>query len=164
MTSSFKSTWVAPKNGVRCYTHFGLKSPLPFEKCVDGKRQVYIKTKVSPFFCPSVPDEFNTLRSGGAGSQSHVTEVSSVMTANVSDPATSGSANGGQQPQLTSTADTNSQQPPTQPCQMSSPPQPVSTLQHNYSNIQQPAPLVSNKIFKYNDNICWMRKVLGLSM
>ena len=96
-------------------------------------------------FCPSVPDEFNTLRSGGAGSQSHVTEVSSVMTANVSDPATSGSANGGQQQQLTSVADTNSQQPPTQPCQMSSPPQPVSTLQHNYSNIQQPAPLVSNK-------------------
>ena len=102
-------------------------------------------------FCPSVPDEFNTLRSGGAGSQSHVTEVSSVMTANVSDPATSGSANGGQQQQLTSVADTNSQQPPTQPCQMSSPPQPVSTLQHNYSNIQQPAPLVSNKKDLKND-------------
>ena len=162
--TSFESTWVAPKNGVRCYTHFGLKSPLPFEKCVDGKRQVYIKTKVSPFFGPSVPDEFNTLRSGGAGSQSHVTEVSSVMTANVSDPATSGSANGGQQQQLTSTADTNSQQPPTQPCQMSSPPQPVSTLQHNYSNIQQPAPLVSNKKIKKDKELSWMGKVFGLSM
>ena len=70
-------------------------------------------------------DGFNTLRSV----RSHVTEVSSVMTANVSDPPSSGGAGGGAGPQIA---------PPSQ----LSPPQPISTLQHNYSNIQQPAPML----------------------
>ena len=61
--------------------------------------------------------------------RSHVTEVSSVMTANVSDD---------QQQQ---------QQQQQQP--LGSPPQPVNTIlpqQHEYSNIQQPAPLMASAV------------------
>ena len=100
--------------------------------------------QLSDWFCPSnkksaltasfsrnplpqflVSDGFNTLRSV----RSHVTEVSSVMTANVSDPPSSGGGGGGVVSQLA---------PPSQ----LSPPQPISTLQHNYSNIQQPAAML----------------------
>ena len=88
----------------------------------------------------SIVEGFNTLRSV----KSHVTEVSSVMTANVSDPSTNG-GNPSQQPP-SSMANTNAvpvtsppMPPTTSACQLS-PPQPVNTLQqHNYSNIQQPA-------------------------
>lgn len=69
-----------------------------------------------------------------------MTEVSSTMTANVSDPASSGVGCNGMPPQdqaVTQATATLSNSL----CQMS-PPQPVSTLQHNYSNIQQPAPLI----------------------
>ena len=84
------------------------------------------------FFCfpPSISrilavplaDGFNTLRS----LRSHVTEVSSVMTANVSEDDAVGGAEAplGQASPL--------------------PPRPVSTLQqHDYSNIQQPAPMMA---------------------
>eukprot|EP00095_Tigriopus_kingsejongensis_P002709 maker-scaffold809_size94238-snap-gene-0.26 protein:Tk02709 transcript:maker-scaffold809_size94238-snap-gene-0.26-mRNA-1 annotation:"myosin-i heavy chain" len=78
-------------------------------------------------------DGFSTLRS----MQSHVTEVSSVMTGNVSDPSTNSadllaqSEDNGNvtEPRLIANAQL-------------SPPQPVNTIQHNYYNIQQPAPLV----------------------
>ena len=88
----------------------------------------------------SILEGFNTLRSV----KSHVTEVSSVMTANVSDPSSNG-GNPSQQPP-SSMANTNAvpvtsppMPPTTSACQLS-PPQPVNTLQqHNYSNIQQPA-------------------------
>ena len=76
----------------------------------------------------SFADGFSTLRSV----RSHVTEVSSVMTANVSDPASSG---GRLKP-----APLQQQQ---QQQQLSPPAQPVSTLQHNYSNIQQPSPVLA---------------------
>ena len=76
--------------------------------------------------------------------KSHVTEVSSVMTANVSDP----SSNGGNPSNQLPASVTSSTVAPTgavisssttAACQLS-PPQPVNTLQqHNYSNIQQPA-------------------------
>ena len=89
----------------------------------------------------SIVEGFNTLRSV----KSHVTEVSSVMTANVSDPSTNG-GNPSQQQPPSSMANTNAvpvtsppMPPTTSACQLS-PPQPVNTLQqHNYSNIQQPA-------------------------
>ena len=60
------------------------------------------------------------------------------MTANVSDPASSGGQAAAVQDQGP-VVNTNVHRTS---CQMS-PPQHVSTLQHNYSNIQQPAPLVS---------------------
>ena len=126
-------------------------------------RRSFVKrvSHFSLFFSPcsrrhiSITDEgftSNTLRSA----HSHVTEVSSVMTANVSDsPAASGAGGGGGGgsggggvdplvPSNTPSTPTHSRVAPTHQtnCQMS-PPQPVSTLQHNYSNIQQPAPLVS---------------------
>ena len=72
-------------------------------------------------------DGFGTLRSV----RSHVTEVSSVMTANVSDPPSSGGGGGGLRPTKQ---------------QFSPPAQPVSTLQHNYSNIQQPSPVLAAAI------------------
>ena len=100
------------------------------------------------FFLSSSPntDEFtsNTLRSA----HSHVTEVSSVMTANVSDPASSGGQAAAVQDQGP-VVNTNVHRTS---CQMS-PPQPVSTLQHNYSNIQQPAPLVSLAILLLISNL-----------
>lgn len=76
---------------------------------------------ISPILVFPLSDGFNTLRS----LRSHVTEVSSVMTANVSeDDAVAGAEAplGGASPL---------------------PPRPVSTLQqHDYSNIQQPAPMM----------------------
>ena len=78
----------------------------------------------------SFSDGFNTLRS----LRSHVTEVSSVMTANVSedDDMNNAVATVAEVP----LGQTASPLPP--------PPQPVvSTLQqHDYSNIQQPAPMM----------------------
>jgi hypothetical protein len=53
--------------------------------------------------------------------------ASSVMTANISDPASMMMASSGNKNNLVSAGQL-------------SPPQPVSTLQHNYSNIQQPIP------------------------
>ena len=112
------------------------------------------------FFLSSSPntDEFtsNTLRSA----HSHVTEVSSVMTANVSDPASSGGQAAAVQDQGP-VVNTNVHRTS---CQMS-PPQPVSTLQHNYSNIQQPAPLVSVAILLLisnlpNNSICLVFKLI----
>ena len=100
--------------------------------CTIGKQtnyshQVYI-------FHIQISDAFNTLRSV----RSHVTEVSSVMTANVSDPA---SSNGAPPLPETGPAHSNTNSGLTPPSQMS-PPRPISTLQHNYSNIPQPAPVI----------------------
>jgi hypothetical protein len=83
-------------------------------------------------FLSFLSDGFNTLRSV----RSHVTEVSSVMTANVSEDAADG--NGGFQHHP------HHQHQHVAPVGQMSPPQPVSTLvqQHNYSNIQQPAPVM----------------------
>ena len=85
---------------------------------------------ISPILVFPLSDGFNTLRS----LRSHVTEVSSVMTANVSedDDVNDAVATVAEVP-LGRTA---SPLPP--------PPQPVvSTLQqHDYSNIQQPAPMM----------------------
>jgi len=94
-----------------------------FVQTVQNKKNREIKRS---FFVLAFTDGFSTLRSV----RSHVTEVSSVMTANVSDPASSG---GRLKP------------PPLQQHQqqLSPPAQPVSTLQHNYSNIQQPSPVLA---------------------
>ncbi len=70
---------------------------------------------------------FGTLRSEVA---------SSIMTANVSDPQS------GTGSQNNSNTGSGGGHPPQLP--LTSPPQPVSTLQHNYSNIQAPIPTTSN--------------------
>ena len=82
-------------------------------------------SKSDKFVFVFVPDAFGTLRSV----RSHVTDVSSVMTANLSDPP----ASGGQ----------NRLKPVPLQQQLHPPAQPVSTLQHNYSNIQQPSPVLA---------------------
>ena len=66
-------------------------------------------------------------------------DVSSVsaMTANVSDPQDSSGPNGNE-PQFLPSHPPQMSVPPSQ----MSPPRPISTLQHNYSNIQQPAPVM----------------------
>ena len=88
---------------------------------------------------------FNTLRS----EKSHVTEVSSVMTANVSDPSSNGGNQTNQLPISTTSsgpvAPSSTIQPSTTTTCQLSPPQPVNTLQqHNYSNIQQPSAVLPN--------------------
>lgn len=67
-------------------------------------------------------------------------DVSSVsaMTANVSDPQDSSGHNGNMEPQFLPSHPPQMSVPPSQ----MSPPRPISTLQHNYSNIQQPAPVM----------------------
>ena len=80
-----------------------------------------------------------------------MTEVSSVMTANVSDPSTNGGNQTNQPPvSVTSSGSvpptTSIQTSTTAACQLS-PPQPVNTLQqHNYSNIQQPAAVLPSML------------------
>ena len=74
-------------------------------------------------------DGFNTLRS----LRSHVTEVSSVMTANVSEDDVHAAAAAAAEGAPLGVGETSPL-----------PPQPVSTLQqHDYSNIQQPAPMMA---------------------
>ena len=94
-----------------------------------------------------ITEGFNTLRS----EKSHVTEVSSVMTANVSDPSSNG-GNQASQPPISVTSSgpiapsTTIPTSTTTACQLS-PPQPVNTLQqHNYSNIQQPAAVLPSML------------------
>ena len=71
------------------------------------------------------------------------------MTANVSDPSSNGAVQPSQLPtsmaSAVSAATVTTASPTTAACQLS-PPQPVTTLQqqHNYSNIQQPAPVLPN--------------------
>lgn len=75
--------------------------------------------------------------------QSHVTEVSSVMTGNVSDPSIHSHEAG----QDTFKLSDNATRPISKEHLVSnaqlSPPQPVNTIQPNYYNIQQPAPVVA---------------------
>ncbi|TRY68528.1 hypothetical protein TCAL_13103 [Tigriopus californicus] len=84
-------------------------------------------------------DGFSTMRS----MQSHVTEVSSVMTGNVSDPSIN-SADGGLD--TFNPGDSGARvlaKDHLVPNAQLSPPQPVNTIQPNYYNIQQPAPVVA---------------------
>ena len=97
---------------------------------------------ISRSFAASLSDGFNTLRS----LRRHVTEVSSVMTANVSEDDVNAVA--------TAEASLGQNSP--------LPPQPVvSTLpQHDYSNIQQPAPMMpqGNNVAGPATQVCFQHK------